>query len=290
MTATTAAAPPVLRTTPPRTTGSADPTWTPPRSVGVVLPNDRRVAVTNATVPPYRWIGQLECSWRSGPNTVGTATLIDDRFLITCAHNLFDTSTGQHMTGAVFRPALTRNAGAIQAPFHLPVDRWVVPEEYRTHGGPPPPVGGVPVEDITDYLYDYGVVRLRAPAPAQLLPPMFQPYWPGAATVRSTPFTITGYSGDLDDTACTQYRRSGSVSVDNNEEFVAYRMSTYHGDSGAPIYAQLGGRPWLSIVGVHVTGVPDSHPGANDGLNFGPAFTMDVLTAIQDMIAHLGAG
>lgn len=258
----------------------------PPASVGVVLPNDTRQRVAVSTSPPSRWIGQLVSTWPDGSHTAGTATLLDDRHLLTCAHNFYDTSQRVYCRQAVFTPGLNRDAfGNVQQPYGTySVLRMNIPNLYARQGGPPPPPGGIHANEITNYLYDFAVARLGTAVPDPPGESMMSQGWPGTTTVNQTICTINGYSGDLDPSARTQYTRSGTVQVSNSEEFVAYRMSTYHGDSGSPVFYQPAGRPYWTIVAVHVTGVQDSAPGANDGLNFGPALNENVLSAIESML------
>jgi V8-like Glu-specific endopeptidase len=111
---------------------------------------------------------------------------------------------------------------------------------------------------------------------------MFQVAWPGDQHVNGLACRINGYSGDLDPTGCTQYTRHGPVQLSNTREFVSYQMSTYAGDSGAPVYHQPANRPWWNIIAVHVTGVPDT--GQNDGLNFGPALSGAALDWVTQRI------
>jgi V8-like Glu-specific endopeptidase len=258
----------------------------PPASVGVVLPGDNRQRVAVSTNPPSRWIGQITSTWPDGTRSVGTATLLDDRHLLTCAHNFYDTSQRVYCRQAVFCPGLNRDGfGNLQQPYGTySVLRMNIPSLYREQGGAPPPPGGIRASDITKYLYDFAVARLGTAVPDPPGQSMMAPGWPGTTTVNQTICTINGYSGDLDPSACLQYTRSGAVQVSNGEEFVSYRMSTYHGDSGSPVFYQPAGRPYWTIVAVHVTGVPDSAPGANDGLNFGPALNENMLGEIQSML------
>ncbi len=241
--------------------------------VGVPLPGDNRVRVGDTTQPPSKWVGQVECTWPDNSTSTGSATLLGTRYLLSCAHNFYDTTNRVYCRSARFRPGLNRSAGGVlQEPFgSYNLDRWEVPEEYVRNGGPRPPAGGIPRRDITLYLHDYAVARLDRFVREDLGESMFQVAWPGDQHVNGLACRINGYSGDLDPTGCTQYTRHGQVQLSNTREFVSYQMSTYSGDSGAPVYHQPAQRPWWNIIAVHVTGVPDT--GQNDGLNFGPALS-----------------
>lgn len=251
-----------------------------PPAVGVVLPNDNRARVPDTSVKPYIWVGRLATQWKDGSVTFGTATLIDDYHALTCAHNLYDSEMKWYRK-VIFSPAMNRSATHQPiAPWNLAVAGAAVPEEYQKQPPPAPPVGGVAPDDITEYLWDYGVVRLAKCVPDQLVGTEFQVSTSDGCAGQ--PGAIIGYSGDLDPTAHTQYTRTGTLRVDNTDDFVTYQMSTYHGDSGAAVYWQRPGRPYKSIVAVHVTGVPPSGPGQNDGLNFGPALDPKAIMHLID--------
>jgi V8-like Glu-specific endopeptidase len=252
-------------------------------SVGVVLPGDNRVRVADSTLTPFRWVGQLETTWSDGSRSTGTGTLFADLHLLTCAHNLYDARLGEARR-AVFRPALNRTGhGVLMAPYgEFGVRGFGLPIQYRTSPPPRPPAGGIPRVEITRYLWDYAVARLDGPLPSALDDP---PYTVGAdpTSTAGAAGSIVGYSGDLDPSTCTQYHRNGRLAVDGREEFVTYTMSTYPGDSGAAVAYQPPARPWWVIAAIHVTGVPPTHPGAADGLNFGPAlFNSDEIERLRE--------
>lgn len=252
--------------------------------VSVVLPGDNRQPVADSMTAPYRWVGQLAITWQDGLMGIGTATLIDDTHALTCAHNLFNTTRGW-CRRVTLSPACNRNAkGDLFRPWQLEVAGLAVPEDYRTAPVPLPPVDGIPRPEITRYLYDYAVIRLARPVPDPLHRPKFQVESAGPSDGK--PGMIIGYSGDRDDTASTQFYRHGTLHLDQTSDLVSYEMSTYNGDSGSAVFWQRPGRHHLSIVGVHVTGVAPTHPGAKDGLNFGPALdpeTIHRLIEVSDM-------
>lgn len=261
---------------------SQDQQTTPPSDasgVGVVLPGDNRSRVPNTTATPFHWVGGLRTWWRDGSVSNGTATLIDDSHVLTCAHNLYDQDL-QWCRKVEFRPALNRTAtGVLFEPWVLAVANAAVPADYLSQPPPAPPVGGVRQRDITEYLSDYGVARLAKIVPNQLLNTEF--------VVQTTDGCagqlgrINGYSGDLDASACTQYTRDGTLLVDQVDEFVTYQMSTFNGDSGAAVYWHRPGTLYESVVAVHVSGVQPSGPG-NNGLNFGPALSPDEIHRLID--------
>lgn len=251
-------------------------------NVGIVLPNDNRTRVPNTTANPARWVGQLETTWHNGDVTYGTATLIGMRHVLTCAHNLFDRKIDKYCKSVKFGPGFNRNANHVaEEPFGTyALESCEVPEEYRLYGGPIPPIGGIPRQDVTKYLHDYAVGRLDRYVRDDLGESAFTPN--GGLLVNDLGCHINGYSGDLDPSAHTQYTRNGPVRLTDDHDFVTYKMSTYHGDSGAPVYYKANGQPFWRIVAVHVTGVADVIPA--NGFNFGPWLVDDRLQWINERL------
>lgn len=263
---------------------------TTPASVGVVLPGDNRAAVRNTTTQPSCWVGSLVTSWPDGSTGYGTATLIDDRHLLTCGHNFYDPSNGLSAQQAVFIPALTRaGTGQRVRPYAArQVLRWKVSDDYQSNGGPPPGADGISLGRMTQYVSDYAVARLGEEITTPPGESMMAYGWPGTTVVEGRACTILGYSGDLDPTASTQYTRAGAVHVDQTEEFVTYQMSTFEGDSGAPVFYQPPDRPYWTIVAVHVSGVRPTPGVPGTGLNFGPALNTSVLDRLAEMMDVIG--
>lgn len=254
------------------------------RSVGVVLPNDNRQRVANSTQTPYRWIGQLFSTWPNDGTSVGTAVLLDDLHLLTCAHNVLDRTNNAQARQVVFTPGRNRdhNHNVVSPYPSRSVARFRAPAQYLEAGGPPPPPGGIQFAEITHYLFDFAVCRLASPVTD---PPGQSMFTVAPVDPNSFPIAggrIAGYSGDLDKAGNTMYHRTGTVNLDQDEDYVSYRMSTYDGDSGAPVFYQPPGRPYWQILGVHVAGVA---PNATfDGVNFGLAINDANYRLIQQMI------
>jgi V8-like Glu-specific endopeptidase len=78
-------------------------------AVGIVLPGDNRVRVADSTTMPARWVGQIETTWPSGLVTYGTATLIGERSVLTCAHNFYDRRAGRYCRSVRFTPGRNRS-------------------------------------------------------------------------------------------------------------------------------------------------------------------------------------
>ncbi|MGD0556009.1 MAG: hypothetical protein ABSA93_13620 [Streptosporangiaceae bacterium] len=257
--------------------------------VGVVYTDDTRQRVPLTTAAPARWVGQLTCTWPGKAATIGTATLLDDSHILTCAHNFWDNTFKISCSQAVFTPGLNRSAtGVLQRPYgSYELQSWSYPSDYMSSGPPPPPPAGLTWREITPYLNDYAIGVLQDAVPDPPGESLFQAAWPGDGQISQLTCMINGYSGDLDQTASTQYTRTGNVALTNQGEFLFYRMSTYHGDSGAPVYYQPANRDYWSIIGVHVSGVQDTYPGAGDGRNFAVALNGDPLDFVQSLLNGL---
>jgi V8-like Glu-specific endopeptidase len=249
---------------------SGDGTSAPP-TVGVPLGGDNRQAVRDALASPARYVGRIVSTWPNKSKSWGTGVLLYDRYVLTCGHNFYDVENRFSAVRATFQLGLTRdNAGkGIAASEEIDLTKSLVQPEYVQRGGKIPPTTGIERLEVTDYLYDLAVARMGAASPVG--DSMF-----GVALANDdTPFNapglacgINGYPSDLDGTGVTQYTRNGNAQL-LDDDFVAYRMSTSGGDSGAPVYYQPPGKPFWYVVAVHVTGVSDD-PGQNNGFNFGP--------------------
>lgn len=257
-----------------------------PANIAVKLPNDNRTPVVDTTCRPSCWVGRLVTSWPNNVRRRATATLLDNQHLLTCAHNLYKPALGGHALEVTFQPGAFRNAeGELSTPFgSIPVLRWELADGYRQQGAPQPSDNGIPLRDITKYLSDYAVCLLGETITTPPGRSLMNYGWPGATTVEGLACTILGYSGDLDPTGRTQYTRTGPVHVDSTEEYVSYQMSTYNGDSGAPVFYQQQGHTDWTIVAVHVSGVPPTPGAPGTGLNFGPALNEDVIDNLNAMI------
>jgi len=254
--------------------------------VGIVFPNNPRTRVPDTKVEPAKWVGQLRTTWPNGDISVGTATLIGQKFVLTCAHNFFNASTQQECKSAVFGPGFNRTAppeSAAVAPFGTyELKGWKVPEDYVNRAAPTPSPDGILQDQMGLYLNDFAIGELQTWARPDLDRSSFVVN--GLALANGQGCHINGYSGDLDNSSHTQYTRSGPVQLDEGQDFVTYQMSTSRGDSGSPIYYKSAKGPYWNIVGVHVSGVADVGNPAN-GFNFGPWLVGDRLNWILDHTA-----
>ena len=249
--------------------------------VGVVLPNDNRTRVPDATQPPFRWIGQITSRWPDGSTSYGSGALYGERYVLTCAHNFLNRANRSQVRSVNFAMGRNRSAtGQLIPGVSVPIRAFRAPAQYLNAGGPPPPPGGIPLNEVTHYLYDIAVA---------LIGPDFVPDPPGESGFVLGPVPgglfparMSGYSGDLDPTACTQYRRNGQATLTQDDDLLIYDMSTYGGDSGAPVYSPDLHQPTYHVLGVHVSGVPQHW-------NFAVPMYMEQVQLVQQLIDELGS-
>lgn len=210
----------------------------------IVFPPDNRQRVTDTTAYPYITQGQLIMQFPNGKRYHGTGTLIDKQYVLTAAHNLFGNDIGGWANAVWFAPA--RNGDDVPYGF-LPASSIFVTEDYRTLSPPDP--NSVPVEDVTLYTEDFGLVRLKDPIN---LP--FMGMYAASDAELNRVIQISGYPGDKPEgTMWTDHGVPTGVS----EEFLFYRISTFRGQSGAALIADIPLPIGKTIVGVHVAGAED---------------------------------
>jgi V8-like Glu-specific endopeptidase len=258
---------------------SALRTKKPTTQVQIVFPPDTRVPVNPTTGPFFRMVGQLTMTFPNGITYVGTGTLLNQSTVLTCAHNLFDNSIGGWATQVQFTPA--RNGQL--APFGIfaaAQNGLSVPDLYRQLSPPNPNQsnGAVPggLVEVTQYIYDYGVVRL---AQAVNMADFFGMYAADDNQIRASNMDITGYPGDKP--PGTMWHAQGPV-IGFSDELLFYTISTFEGQSGSPLRMPIAGlNPpgWPWIIGVHVAG------STGLGANFAVRLTDDVIEEVMGWMA-----
>lgn len=238
-------------------------------NVGIVIPPDTRVQVNPTTVFPYWSTGQLVMTFPNGKQYTGTGTLIDERHVLTCAHNLFGEGQGGPAQQVLYLPARDGNT----VPYGVALaERIFYPENYVLHPPANPNVEGIVVQDYTQYLFDYGLVRLNAGINPGNLMTM---YAAADNALQGQDVELAGYPGDKP--IGTMWNGSGVLPNQLDEHFLFYGISTYKGQSGSSIRFATGApQNPLRIVGIHVAGLPQFNA------NFAVRLTDEIIEQMAD--------
>jgi glutamyl endopeptidase len=209
---------------------------------------DTRAQVNDTTVYPHNSIGQVIMEFPNGKRYAGTGTLLDEYYVLTCAHNLFSYNDGGYATRVDFYPA--RNGD--NYPYgRYSARRFFLPQEYAMLHNPDPNEHGV-VEDYTQYMFDFGLIQLSQPVGNAGYLGM---YAARDEDLEALQVNITGYPGDKP--RGTMWGADGIFDRGISEEFLFYTISTYRGQSGSAVKGHINGldpNNNLRIVGVHVAG------------------------------------
>lgn len=216
------------------------------RAQGVFNP-DTRVEVNATHVFPYWSIGQLEMRFPGGDQYTGTGTLIATRYVLTCAHNLFDEKLGGAASEVKF--FLARN-GKAHSYANASAEKLFYPSNYLMQPPANPNVLDDLVEDHTAYLFDYGLIRLdRELKPGVLM----EVYSAPDNMLRGRAVGLAGYPGDKPEG--TMWNDGGPLCSPLDEHFLSYKISTCLGESGSAIRSSVNGsKDTAKIIGIHVAG------------------------------------
>ena len=194
--------------------------------------------VQNVNIPPNTAVGYLAMQWSDGSWAYGSASMLDDRNLLTCSHNLVDQITEPPPRGY-----------AIQVLFY---------PGYNQQSDVNPPPGGLQVGlglysnnfAAGQDAWDVAVLRLAEPVE---VPPAyyFTPVVSGNELVGENAF-ITGYPGPA----------NGQMWEDRDDEVAGvhiptntllYTLDTWPGNSGSPIWTYDAVQDTVSQHAVHVS-------------------------------------
>jgi glutamyl endopeptidase len=194
---------------------------------------------------------------------------VDAQRVLTCAHNLYQAQFGGYAKVVIFTLAQNGNANPYNP---VAAANIRVSEEYETLSPPDPNYQGN-VADYTQYVFDFGLVRLQVNLdPASGV-------FPGMVTASDTDLSnrhcdIGGYPSDK--LAGTMWNGAGNL-LPSDDTFLFYRISTYKGQSGSAVRSLFPDGPVPSvprIVGIHVAGSPALNA------NFAVRLTQDVVDKI----------
>ncbi len=197
----------------------------------VVQGNDDRVPVPGVESYPWRAICALRITSRSGRQYVGTGWLIGRRTVATAGHCVFLHDDGGWAKEITVIPALS---GARQ-----PFGRYVS-TRFRS-------VDGWIQDQATGS--DYGAIQLDQPVPEEVGFFAFAGF--DDQTVSGVDANISGYPADLDSASRQYYHARRIVKPTDTKLF--YDIDTFGGQSGAPIWLDLGDQGRVAI-GIHTTG------------------------------------
>jgi V8-like Glu-specific endopeptidase len=207
-----------------------------------VIGVDDRVMIDPVTAPPWACICALKIVAQSGRVYVGTGWLIGPRTVVTAGHCVFMHDDGGYPSFVEVTPGMSGDRGpwgTSRAKKFRTVAQWT--DERAT-------------------AHDYGVIVL-ADDLGNKVDAWFTYAAPDDGQLRGTEANISGYPADkLRDNGGQfhQYFHARPIkSVDPN--MLYYDIDTFGGQSGSPIWFNVGGR--RVVVGIHTTGTPNGNSG-----------------------------
>lgn len=178
----------------------------------------------------YTHVGRLNIAGRR----FCTATLIDERFVITAAHCLFDPRTRQQVSPSMMHFVAGLNRGGFVAARRIAA--VALPEAYRFDGT-------VTRETVEN---DVALLRLRDPIPASVALPA-QP----AAARLGAPLALVSYSRQRPHAPSLE---TGAMVLGREGRMLVLDFSVTYGASGAPVFAEMAGhRQLIGIVSASAT-------------------------------------
>lgn len=197
-----------------------------------VCPPDERVRILETKEFPWRTICRLEITRADGLVAVGTGWFIGNGTVITAGHCVFSKEMEKWHKSIIIIPGKdneTEPFGRFESTNFWTVTGW------KEHGSQE---------------YDYGAIILENKIGEKL----------GYFGFRADPDSIlqnkiivnSGYPADKDDNLIdTQWKMNGSIEQPLTERKIAYKIDTYGGNSGGPLWIDDG---LNQAVGIHAYG------------------------------------
>jgi len=195
---------------------------------------DQRTLVSDTTQTPYSGVVLIEVD-RDGDGDYdghGTGAMISGNDVLTAGHILWDETDGFAKTVRV-TPAASFGS-APYGSFTATTSALHVPDEYVSSDG--------------DFDYDIGVINLSTDIGDST--GTFGVQAVTDSQIDDSSVRTAGYPGDLSG-GDAMYEISGTVSYTSGNNMY-YRMDSYGGQSGSPVWWMVGGE--AVIVGVHTFG------------------------------------
>ena len=238
-----------------------------------VIGADGRGRVKDTTGFPARAIGQIDFS-QNGFNYICTGWLIDANTILTSGHCSYDADgiEGDIIESATFTAG--RN-GAVEPFASCPVYEVYAPIEWRRDGS------------AAD---DWSIMQLGTSSAAtcdigDTVGWFGMSYRKGAKSLTDVKATVQGYPGDKK--YGTQWTMSGKIK-ESTASMVYYKMDTYGGQSGSPVFEPKGTRCGDTPCGMAVHSYGAGTAPSGGAANSGPRITKSRFATITGYAAGNG--
>ncbi|NNE26337.1 MAG: hypothetical protein HKN09_05800 [Saprospiraceae bacterium] len=233
------------------------------------IPGNNPVLIPDTTIDPYYYVGLLEMTFPNDKSYFGTATLIaadknatNSKYLLTCAHNLYDEDDGGEVRTVTFKRAYSDP----NEPYgELLALSWHYPDGYPdvaiSKNADLQTISLLKIMENIDL--DYAIVELESAVEIAGFPTIVVE---STESLENLEIQINGY-GYFDE-------RMGHATGTIDEvgtNFLRYGITTDQGASGSALMKNDN----RSIVGIHTRAVP------NKDLNQGVRITEAVNTQLR---------
>ncbi|MBE9138012.1 trypsin-like peptidase domain-containing protein [Nodosilinea sp. LEGE 07088] len=213
-----------------------------------VIGEDRRVAVTSTSYP-WSAVGQISGITASGNGYICTGSLVAEDIVLTNAHCIMDTETGELATNIQFKPNLINGRVASESDI-ANAEPLLVGTDFSNGLNPDP-------DDWAFIVLDRSLGQKYGTLGMATIP---------TAVLADQPFVenliMAGYSGDFppDKPGQTASAHVGCSIVGEEVDVVLHLCDTYGGSSGGPILSLVDGE--IRIVALNSAEVIDQETGA----------------------------
>ena len=197
-----------------------------------VIGRDDRVAIEDTQQYPYRAICSLIITAPTGHRFIGSGWFVSSRTIITAAHCLYFHKYGGLATSIEVYPGRNGN--------QLPYGRGTATDIRCTADW----------MDHKEMAADYGAIILPANQPIGDQVGFFGYEVLGKRDTQRLTLNLSGYPADKRPLGQQWYHSRRTTKVDATS--IQYRIDTYGGQSGAPVWYQDNGKRY--VVGIHTYG------------------------------------